>query len=138
MTACGSEQAGDGGVGGELASDPTLPTLAPLPLRFDGTWQGLLPCVDCDGIGVVLQLTRDENAALYEMRESYFGAADAEDYVTEGPWTEVLCTLAGEPGQCVVLEEPALRWYRRGDGSLQGVDAEGRALDGADALLQRR
>lgn len=136
LAACGSDRAGEGDRGSDVTDDPVVPTLAPLPVKFDGTWQGLLPCVDCDGIGMVLHLQRDGDVAVFEMRERYFGAT-ADDYVSEGAWSEVACTLAGEPGLCVTLEEPALRWYRRGDGSLQGVDSEGHALDGGDALQRR-
>jgi hypothetical protein len=37
-----------------------------------------------------------------------------------------------------VLLESGQRWFRHAEGSLQAVDAEGRALDPDGARLQRR
>ncbi len=113
-------------------------TLALLPEDFEGEWQGLLPCVDCQGIDVQLRLSRDADGAQFALEERYLGDAASVDYRSEGTWSEEACTLGDEAGACITLEEPGLRWFRREDGSLEAVSAEGLSLDPSGARLQRR
>lgn len=131
-------------VGCSQSEAPTAPDVAPesslalLPERFEGEWQGLLPCVDCQGIDVQLRLSRDADGAQFALEERYLSDAASADYRSEGLWSEVACTMGDEAGACITLEEPGLRWFRREDGSLEAVSAEGVSLDPTGARLQRR
>jgi copper homeostasis protein (lipoprotein) len=113
--------------------------LAPLPEAFDGTWTGVLPCADCDCLEVVLELQREAGAAgRYRLVESYLGAIDAGAFEVAGEWREEPCRVGDAPGRCVLLVESGQRWFRDADGTLQAVDADGRALDPGGARLLRQ
>lgn len=113
--------------------------LAPLDDRFDGAWGGVLPCVDCDGIEVTLELQREAGAVgRYRLVETYLGATDAQDFETGGEWREEACRRGDERGRCIELVDAGQRWFRHADGTLQSVDADGRPLDPDGARLLRR
>lgn len=123
-------------------SEPMGPgdgALAALPEDFDGAWAGVLPCADCKGIDVALELQREAGAAgRYRLVEAYLGAVDAVGFEVAGEWREEACRVGTVAGECVVLMESGQRSFRHIDGSLQAVDAAGRALDPDGARLQRR
>jgi copper homeostasis protein (lipoprotein) len=121
------------------ADAPAEGGLAALPEPFEGAWAGVLPCADCEGIDVVLELQRESGAAgRYRLVETYLGAVDAVGFEIAGEWREEDCGVGEVAGSCLVLLESGQRWFRHADGSLQAVDAEGRALDPEGARLQRR
>ena len=121
------------------ADAPTEGGLAALPEPFEGVWAGVLPCADCEGIDVVLELERESGAAgRYRLVETYLGAVDAVGFEIAGEWRENACRVGEIAGSCLVLLESGQRWFRHADGSLQAVDAEGRALDVEGTRLQRR
>ena len=130
----------------EAADEPAdvaaAKTMAPLPETFDGAWQGVLPCTDCDGVEVELALRRaPAEPARFELAERYLVDRDEGEFPTEftsaGEWREAECALGDIDGWCVELVDVAQRWFRHEDGSLQAVDAEGRALDPDGARLIR-
>jgi len=113
--------------------------LAALPEDFEGAWAGVLPCADCAGIDVELELQREAGAAgRYRLQETYLGAPDAVGFEVAGEWREAACGVGEAGGTCLVLLESGQRWFRHADGSLQAVDADGRPLDADGARLQRR
>ena len=121
------------------ADAPAEGGLAALPEPFEGVWAGVLPCADCEGIEMALELQRESGAAgRYRLVETYLGAADAVGFEVAGEWREEACRIAEMAGHCLVLLESGQRWFRHADGSLQAVDADGRALDPDGARLQRR
>jgi len=121
------------------ADAPTEAGLAALPEDFEGAWAGVLPCADCEGIDVELELQRESGAAgRYRLVETYLGAVDAVGFEIAGEWREDPCRVGEIAGSCLMLLESGQRWFRHADGSLQAVDAEGRALDLDGARLQRR
>jgi hypothetical protein len=121
------------------ADAPADDGLATLAEDFEGAWAGVLPCADCEGIDVVLELQRESGAAgRYRLVETYLGAVDAVGFEIAGEWREEDCGVGEVAGSCLVLLESGQRWFRHADGSLQAVDAEGRALDPEGARLQRR
>lgn len=119
--------------------DPPEGGLAPLPEAFEGAWAGVLPCADCEGIDVELELERESGAVgRFRLVETYLGAADAAGFEVAGEWREEACRVGDADGRCLVLAESGQRWLRHVDGSLQAVDADGRSLDPDGARLQRR
>lgn len=113
--------------------------VARLPEAFEGTWAGVLPCADCEGIDVDLELQREAGAAgRYRLLETYLGAADNAGFEIAGEWREEGCRAGDDAGTCLVLIESGQRWFRHADGSLQAVDVDGRALDPDGARLLRR
>ncbi len=129
-----------GGESSDAPADaPADDGLATLAEDFEGAWAGVLPCADCEGIDVVLELQREAGAAgRYRLVETYLGAADAVGFEIAGEWREEDCRAGEVAGSCLMLLESGQRWFRHADGSLQAVDAEGRALDPEGARLQRR
>lgn len=135
LAGCAREE----GVSEDRGDDRPEGGLAALPEPFEGVWAGVLPCADCEGIDVVLELERESGAAgRYRLVETYLGAVDAVGFEIAGEWREDACRVGEIAGSCLVLLESGQRWFRHADGSLQAVDAEGRALDPEDARLQRR
>ncbi|GAB3729807.1 hypothetical protein GCM10028794_04550 [Silanimonas algicola] len=128
-----------GGAPSEAGADaPAEGALAALPEDFEGVWSGVLPCADCEGIEMALELQRESGAAgRYRLVETYLGAADAVGFEIAGEWREDTCRVGGIAGSCLMLLESGQRWFRHADGSLQAVDAEGRVLDPDGARLQR-
>lgn len=113
--------------------------LAPLPEAFQGEWAGVLPCVDCAGLDVQLELQREPGAVgRYRLREAYLGSADDAGFEVAGEWREEPCRGGDTDGACVLLVESGQRWFRQIDGSLQAIDADGRALDPDGARLLRQ
>lgn len=134
--------AGCGFGGSDAAPEGAAPPedrLAPLPERFAGAWSGVLPCVDCDGIDVMLELEREDAAAgRYRLLETYLGADEAPGFELSGEWREARCRLGDDEGQCIELVESGQRWFRHDDGALQAIDVDGRPLDVDGARLLRR
>lgn len=116
---------------------PDAAALAPLAADFDGRWQGVLPCLDCDGLEVALRLRRDGGEARFALVERYLGADAGGEFASEGDWREAACTRDGVPGLCVVLIDAGQQWFRDKDGSLQAISADGRPLDPDGARLAR-
>lgn len=127
--------AGCGREGGEAAQDP-----APAPPEvvmapddgedFELAWQGVLPCADCEGIQTRLSLRRDADEAVFELRETYLGAAQGNEFTTTGRWQ---LEPADEPGAPAVYrlgpEGGSLGFALQPDGSLQLLDADGQPPD---------
>ena len=120
-----------------VASGPVAPGL---PEDFEGQWQGLLPCTDCEALDVRLVLERQPGApARYRLTERYLGGpGDDGVFASEGGWDDSACTFDGLAGRCIDLHEAGQRWFRHEDGSLQAITADGRALDPDGARLQRQ
>lgn len=133
ITGCGRE-AGD--------ADPEAARPSPvaeLPDEIDTRWRGVLPCVDCEGLEVDLQLRRDAGGpAQFILAERYLGGAAEGEFTTSGEWREVPCSLGRDAGTCIVLIEAGQQWFRHADGSLQAVTAEGEPVDGDGSRLRRR
>lgn len=124
LAACGR---GDGDAGEESVPAPPEVVLAPDDGEdFDLAWQGVLPCADCEGIQTRLSLRREADEAVFELRETYLGPAQGNEFTTTGHWQ---LEPAGEPGAPMVYrlgpEGGALGFALQPDGSLQLLDADG-------------
>lgn len=141
LTGCGFDRDGD-------AEDPDgdSPTeigdVAPAPdEQFERSWQGVLPCSDCDGIRTRLTLRRDDDGSQdFELEETYLGAEAGNVFTLAGAWREV--RQGTENGNATVFRldpDGADQWYRlQPDGSLELLDSQGRPrADGIGHRLQR-
>lgn len=119
------------------ASAPPAPAVAELPDDFEGTWRGVLPCSDCQGIDTAVALVRDGDTRRYSMQEAYLGVP-GEPLRSEGDWREEAAEIDGRSATVVVLEASGQRWWRREDGDLVAVDGNNRPLAEEDAVRLQR
>jgi len=50
-------------------------------LDWNGTYKGVLPCADCEGIETELELNADKT---YELKETYLGKGDGKAFESKG------------------------------------------------------
>lgn len=50
-------------------------------LDWNGTYKGILPCADCEGIETELELNADKT---YELKETYLGKGDGKAFESKG------------------------------------------------------
>lgn len=129
----------------EAAGDPALapPSAqagAPSGGAMDASWQGVLPCADCDGIQTRLRLLADGDGRRYELQETYLSPEGGEVFEASGEWSEETTVLGAQPTVVYRLDsDSASRWFRRlPDGALEQLDGRDRAsADGVAHRLQR-
>ena len=128
----------------ELASPPSAPQAGEAPApdagTLDATWQGVLPCADCDGIQTRLRLVADEQGRRFELRETYLAEDGGDMFESQGDWTEETSPLGGRPTRVYRRDDGgASRFFSlQPDGALEMMDARGRpAADGLAYRLQR-
>ena len=116
------------------------PAPAPADSAFDITWQGVLPCADCDGIQTRLRLIADGEGRRYELQESYLAADGGELFEAQGAWTEQVRDF--DSTSTVVYEldtNGAKRWFAlQPDGALELLEAPDRASGNALAYRLQR
>lgn len=111
------------------ASSPDPAHNARNSLDWQGTYRGVLPCADCEGIETVVSLGGD---SAYRIQSRYLGRSDGV-FSEEGrfSWNEAgnTVTLGGaEPGQYFVAENRLIRLAL--DGSrITGALADNYVLD---------
>lgn len=130
-------------------SDPDAPTspasaagAAPVSEArlMEATWQGVLPCTDCDGIQTRLRLVADGQGRRYELQEAYLSGDGGAQFESQGEWSEETAVIDG--AQTVVYRldiQGASRWFSlEPDGALELLETRGRAsVDGLAHRLQR-
>jgi heat shock protein HslJ len=116
-------------------SPATPPAAAPdahnsrTSLDWAGTYQGVLPCADCEGIDTRLTLASD---GTYQIRTRYLGKSDTVFWASGSfAWNEAgaIVTLAGQ-------EEGASR-YQVVENALIQLDRDGGRIEGALAERYR-
>lgn len=113
---------------------------APATSVGDSTWQGVLPCADCDGIQTRLRLVADDQGRRYELQETYLAQDGGEVFEGQGAWTEETAVLGGQATVVYRLDlEGASRWFSlQPDGALEMLDGQDRpTADGLAHRLQR-
>lgn len=124
-------------------SGAALPSGAPAPSQADGldaTWQGVLPCSDCDGIQTRLRLVADDQGRRFELQETYLAQDGGDAFQSQGDWIEEDVAINGEPTVVYRLDAGgASRWFwLQPDGALEMLDDRERATaDGLAHRLQR-
>lgn len=89
-----------------------------------GTYSGMLPCADCDGIETTLELTNDNE---FILRQRYEGKSD-EVFEEKGmfEWNE----SGSEISLYIEDEEPKFHQYKVGENKLFKLDSEGNRIEG--------
>ncbi|PZO08355.1 MAG: hypothetical protein DCF27_08700 [Lysobacteraceae bacterium] len=127
---------------GRAPSDPgaALPSDAPAPSQADGldaTWQGVLPCSDCDGIQTRLRLLADNQGRRFELQETYLAQDGGDAFQSQGNWVEEAGEIDGQPVVVYRLDAGgASRWFSlQPDGALEMLEDRQRPM--VDALAHR-
>ena len=89
-------------------------------LDWAGTYQGELPCADCDGIQTVITINQDNT---YIIKETYLGK-DAKPYETNGTFKW------DDKGQKIILSDAARHPYFVGENTLTLLDDNGDKIIG--------
>ena len=116
------------------------PDPAPADSALDITWQGVLPCADCDGIQTRLRLVADDQGRRYELQETYLARDGGEVFETQGAWIEESAVINDQATVVYRLDTAgASRWFSlRPDGALEMLDgAQQPTADGLAHRLQR-
>lgn len=96
--------------------------------QWQGTYSGILPCADCEGIQTTLTLNQDET---YQLEQVYLGKDDSSfDSTGAVQWDETgtIITLVNDNGSTPV------KYALEGD-SLAKLDADGEPINGDIAAL---
>lgn len=103
----------------------------------DATWQGVLPCSDCDGIQTRLRLLADGQGRRFELQETYLAQDGGEAFEGQGEWVEENAVIDGAPTVVYRLDiNGASRWFSlKPDGALEMLDARERTT--ADRIAHR-
>lgn len=87
-----------------------------------GTYSGVLPCADCEGIETMLQLNDDET---YQLEVKYQGKNQSAPFVTKGTW------VLGDDRIKLKGVTDAPDSYLIEDDYLVQLDMKGKKIDGA-------
>lgn len=90
-------------------------------LDWTGTYNGILPCADCEGIKTTVTL---ENDNIYILTEEYLGK-DGKPYVTKGSfsWNK-------EGNQITLINGERNQRYKVGENMLIHLDMNGKQIEG--------
>lgn len=118
-----------------LAGCQASSSLVPSGQSPYGTWEGLLPCADCPGILMQLQLWKQPS--VYRLTQTYQSAATSpRTFVGEGHWRRVPRQNEDSLGMIVLqpkakdgeVSPPEQFFSQLPDGSLRKLDAQGRPI----------
>ncbi len=92
-------------------------------LDWAGTYEGTLPCADCEGIETTLALNDD---LTYQMNTNYLGRNDALEEETSGTFSW------DENGAVITLENKAEaeNSFKIGEGRIWALDSNGDMITG--------
>lgn len=92
-------------------------------LDWNGTYKGVLPCADCEGIETELELNADKT---YELKETYLGKGDGKAFESKG-------SFQFDANNTSVIELDKTgdnRKYFVAEGFLKALDMEGNEITG--------
>ena len=93
-------------------------------LDIAGTYTGLLPCADCEGIETTLSLNGDQR---FVLKESYKGKKEAMAFEMKGKWVIHENTLTLQFDKEV---QDRILQYRVEEGQLRQLDQQGKTIEG--------
>lgn len=93
-------------------------------VNFIGTYEGILPCADCEGIETVVILRPDNQ---YVMKSKYLGQKGLNSYDSKGSYTW------HQEKQIITLHDPQgpRHSYMVGNNTLHYLDQDGKKIAGA-------
>ncbi|UUM26000.1 copper resistance protein NlpE N-terminal domain-containing protein [Acinetobacter colistiniresistens] len=92
-------------------------------LDWNGTYKGVLPCADCEGIETQLQLNLDKT---YTLKETYLGKGDGKAFESKGKFT-----FDSKNTSVIELDKAGDgRKYFVAEGYLKALDTEGKEITG--------
>jgi uncharacterized lipoprotein NlpE involved in copper resistance len=104
-----------------------MPDNSSTSLDWPGTYSGIIPCADCEGIETSITLNKDGS---YFMTTKYLGKKDAAVNETKGTFAW------NKEGNKIALSriENAPAWYLVGENRLIQLDMSGNAITGGNAV----
>ena len=92
-------------------------------LDWNGTYKGVLPCADCEGIETELELNSDKT---YEIKETYLGKGDGKPFESKGSFQ-----FDSKNPSVIELDQAGDgRKYFVAEGYLKALDLEGNEITG--------
>lgn len=92
-------------------------------LDWNGTYKGVLPCADCEGIETELELNSDKT---YEIKETYLGKGDGKPFESKGNFQ-----FDSKNPSVIELDQAGDgRKYFVAEGYLKALDLEGNEITG--------
>lgn len=103
-------------------------------LDYAGTYKGVMPCADCEGIEVELNISMDSN---YTMNTRYLGKEDSSVITTKGTYTWIDGNSIELSG---IAPTDGPTKYKVGEGMLWQLDLEGNKVEGdlADKYILKK
>ncbi len=96
-------------------------------LDWNGAYKSILPCEDCEGIAIQIQLNLDGS---FVMHSKYLGKADEVEIVEgEFEWNEA----GGKIKLKIDGQDPNLHYYQVGENALFKLDADGNRIGDFDS-----
>jgi uncharacterized lipoprotein NlpE involved in copper resistance len=140
LAGCGRTDTDANGDAPAPAAPPATDAPAAGGSTLDSTWQGVLPCADCDGLQTRLRLVADAQGRRFELQETYLAAEGGEVFESQGSWVEETAVLDEQSTVVYRLDiNGASRWFSvQPDGALEMLDGQERpTADGLAHRLQR-
>ncbi|MCH7328199.1 copper resistance protein NlpE [Acinetobacter modestus] len=92
-------------------------------LDWNGTYKGILPCADCEGIKTELELNLDKT---YEIKETYLGKGDGKPFESKGSFQ-----FDSKNSSIIELDKAGdSRKYFVAEGYLKALDMDGKEITG--------
>lgn len=92
-------------------------------LDWNGTYKGILPCADCEGIKTELELNSDKT---YEIKETYLGKGDGKPFESKGSFQ-----FDNKNSSIIELDKAGdSRKYFVAKGYLKALDMDGKEITG--------
>ena len=97
---------------------------AEVSLDWDGDYEGVLPCADCEGIKTELELKKDKT---YELTEEYLGKSGGKKFEVKGSFT-----FDATNSSLIVLDQSADgRKFFVGENAVYARDQSGAEITGS-------
>lgn len=94
---------------------------AQISIDWVGTYKGVLPCADCEGIETVVTLNQDQS---FEIQQTYLGKSDNNVFTDEGSFKW------NEKGNSVILSNQNNQMYKVGENKIIHLDEDGQKITG--------
>ena len=94
-------------------------------LDWNGTYKGVLPCADCEGLETEIKLNLDKS---YQLKETYLGKGNEKAFISKGTFH-----FDPNPNNSSVIQldgRDDKRKYFVAEGYLKALDTEGHEITG--------